>query len=122
MESRQAEIALLFIKRHDNVFAESSLLEKVKESQLSDVEEYLQKRLRFDIVPVHYWNGYFQIHIDYAGFDDLYRYQLETSADLGSWDSVEGSIHSFQDSTERIFPIPLPKKSPQFFRLRRLGE
>ena len=122
VESRQAEIALLFIKRHDNVFAESSLLEQVRENQLSDVEEYLQNLLRFDIVPVHYWNGYFQIHIDYAGFDDFNRYQLETSADLGSWETVEGSIHSFQDSTEQIFPLQLPGKSPQFFRLRRLGE
>ena len=122
VESRQAEIALFFIKRHANVFAESSLLEKVRERQLSDVEEYLKNLLRFDIVPVHYWNGYFQIHIDYAGFDDLTRYQLENSADLGSWETIEGSIHSFQDSTERIFPIQLPGKSPQFFRLRRLGE
>ena len=122
VESGQAEIALLFIKHHENVFAESSLLEKVRESQLSDVEEYLQNLFRFEIVPVHYWNGYFQIHIDYAGFDDSNRYQLESSADLGDWESVEGSIHSFQDSTERIFPIQLPKKSSKFFRLRRLGE
>lgn len=122
MESRQAEIALLFIKHHENVFAESSLLEKVRESQLSDVEEYLQNLFRFEIVPVHYWNGYFQIHIDYAGFDDSTRYQLESSADLGSWESVEGSIHSFEDSTERIFPLQLPGESSEFFRLRRLQE
>ena len=122
VESRQAEIALLFIRHHKNVFAESSLLEKVRESQLSDVEEYLQNLFRFEIVPVHYWNGYFQIHIDYAGFDDSNRYQLESSADLGSWESVEGSIHSFEDSTERIFPLQLPDRSRQFFRLRRLEE
>ena len=122
LESGQAEIALLFIKHHENVFAESTLLEKVRESQLSDVEEYLQNLFRFEIVPVHYWNGYFQIHIDYAGFDDSNRYQLESSADLGSWEGVEGSIHSFEDSTERIFPIQMPGKSPKFFRLRRLGE
>ena len=122
VESRQAEIALLFIRHHKNVFAESSLLEKVRESQLSDVEEYLKNLFRFEIVPVHYWNGYFQIHIDYAGFDDSNRYQLESSADLGSWESVEGSIHSFEDSTERIFPLQLPDRSRQFFRLRRLEE
>ncbi|MEO1825672.1 MAG: ankyrin repeat domain-containing protein [Roseibacillus sp.] len=122
VESGQAEIALLFIKHHENVFAESSLLEKVRESQLSDVEEYLQNLFRFEIVPVHYWNGYFQVHIDYAGFDDSNRYQLESSADLGSWESVEGSIHSFEDSTERIFPLQLPGESSEFFRLRRLGE
>jgi len=122
VESGQAEIALLFIKHHENVFAESSLLEKVRESQLSDVEEYLQNLFRFEIVPVHYWNGYFQIHIDYAGFDDSNRYQLESSADLGSWESVEGSIHSFEDSTERIFPLQLPGESSEFFRLRRLQE
>ena len=122
VESGQAEIALLFIKHHENVFAESSLLKKVRESQLSDVEGYLQNLFRFEIVPVHYWNGYFQIHIDYAGFDDSNRYQLESSADLGSWEGVEGSIHSFEDSTERIFPIQMPGKSPKFFRLRRLGE
>ena len=122
VERRQAEIALLFIRHHKNVFAESSLLEKVRESQLSDVEEYLQNLFRFEIVPVHYWNGYFQIHIDYAGFDGANRYQLESSADLGSWESVEGSIHSFEDSTERIFPLQLPDRSRQFFRLRRLEE
>jgi len=122
MESRQAEIALLFIKHHENVFAESSLLEKVRESQLSDGEEYLQNLFRFEIVPVHYRNGYFQVHIDYAGFDDSTRYQLESSADLGSWESVEGSIHSFEDSTERIFPLQLPGESSKFFRLQRLGE
>ena len=122
VESGQAEIALLFIKHHENVFAESSLLEKVRESQLSDVEEHLQNLFRFEIVPVHYWNGYFQIHIDYAGFDDSNRYQLESSADLGSWESVEGSIHSFEDSTERIFPLQLPGESSEFFRLRRLRE
>ena len=122
MESRQAEMALYLIGHHENVFAESTLLETARESQLSDLEEYLQTLFRFDLVPVNYWNGYFQLHIDYAGFDDSSRYHLESSSDLENWESVEGSVHSFQDSTEQIFTIQLPDASQQFFRLQRVEE
>ncbi len=122
MESRQAEMALYLIGHHENVFAESTLLETARESQLSDLEEYLQTLFRFDLVPVNYWNGYFQLHIDYAGFDDSSRYHLESSSDLQNWESVEGSVHSFQDSTEQIFTIQLPDASQQFFRLQRVEE
>jgi len=122
MESRQAEMALYLIGHHENIFAESTLLETARESQLSDLVEYFQTLFRFDLVPVNYWNGYFQLHIDYAGFDDSSRYHLESSSDLQNWESVEGSVHSFQDSTEQIFTIQLPDASQQFFRLQRVEE
>jgi ankyrin repeat protein len=122
MESRQAEMALYLIGHHENVFAESTLLETARESQLSDLEEYLQTLFRFDLVPVNYWNGYFQLHIDYAGFDDSSRYHLESSSDLENWERVEGSAHSFQDSTQQIFTLQIPSGSRQFFRLQRVEE
>ena len=122
MESRQAEMALYLIGHHENIFAESTLLETARESQLSDLEEYLQTLFRFDLVPVNYWNGYFQLHIDYAGFDDSSRYHLESSSDLESWERVEGSAHSFQDSTQQIFTLQIPSGSRQFFRLQRVEE
>ena len=122
IQSSQTEIALYLIGHHENVFAESTLLETARESQLSDLEEYFQALFRFDIVPVNYWNGYFQLHIDYAGFDDSGRYHLERSSDLENWESVEGSVHSFQDSTEQIFTIQLPDASQQFYRLQKVEE
>ena len=122
IQSSQTEIALYLIGHHENVFAESNLLEAARESQLIDLEEYFQALFRFDIVPVNYWNGYFQLHIDYAGFDDSGRYHLESSSDLENWEDVEGSAHSFQENTERIFTIPLPSPLKQFFRLQRLEE
>ena len=42
MKSRQVEIALYLIGHHENVFAESNLLEAARESQLSDLVEYFQ--------------------------------------------------------------------------------
>ena len=122
IQSSQTEIALYLIGHHENVFTEANLLEAARESQLIDLEEYFQALFRFDIVPVNYWNGYFQLHIDYAGFDDSGRYHLESSSDLENWEDVEGSAHSFQENTERIFTIPLPSPLKQFFRLQRLEE
>lgn len=122
IQSSQTEIALYLIRHHENIFAESTLLETARESQLIDLEEYFQALFRFDIVPVNYWNGYFQLHIDYAGFDDSGPYHLESSSDLENWEGVEGSAHSFQDNTQQIFTIQLPSTSNQFFRLQRLEE
>ena len=122
MESRQVEIALYLIGHHENVFAESNLLEAARESQLSDLVEYLQTLFRLDLVPVHYWKGYFQLHVNYAGFDDSGRYHLESSSDLENWSGIEATSHSFQDSTQQVFTIQLPDASRQFFRLQRLEE
>jgi hypothetical protein len=122
MESRQAEMALYLIGHHENIFAESTLLETARESQLSDLEEYLQTLFRFDLVPVNYWNGYFQLHIDYAGFDDSSRYHLESSSDLENWSGIEATAHSFRDSTQQIFTLQIPSGSRQFFRLQRVEE
>ena len=122
IQSSQTEIALYLIGHHENVFAESTLLETARESKLSDLVEYFQTLFRLDLVPVHYWKGFFQLHVNYAGFDDSGRYHLESSSDLENWESVEGSVHSFQDSTEQIFTIQLPNASRQFFRLQRLEE
>ncbi|RPF84309.1 MAG: ankyrin repeat domain-containing protein [Roseibacillus sp. TMED18] len=122
MESRQAEMALYLIGHHENVFAESNLLEAARESQLSDLVEYLQTLFRLDLVPVHYWKGYFQLHVNYAGFDDSGRYHLESSSDLENWSGIEATSHSFQDSTQQVFTIQLPDASRQFFRLQRLEE
>ena len=122
IQSSQTEIALYLIGHHENIFAESTLLETARESKLSDLVEYFQTLFRLDLVPVHYWKGFFQLHVNYAGFDDSGRYHLESSSDLENWESVEGSVHSFQDSTEQIFTIQLPNASRQFFRLQRLEE
>ena len=122
IQSSQTEIALYLIGHHENVFAESTLLETARESKLSDLVEYFQTLFRLDLVPVHYWKGFFQLHVNYAGFDDSGRYHLESSSDLENWESVEGSVHSFQDNTEQIFTIQLPNASRQFFRLQRLEE
>jgi hypothetical protein len=122
MESRQVEIALYLIGHHENVFAESNLLEAARESQLSDLVEYFQTLFRLDLVPVHYWKGYFQLHVNYAGFDDSGRYHLESSSDLENWSGIEATAHSFQDSTQQVFTIQLPDASRQFFRLQRLEE
>ena len=122
MKSRQVEIALYLIGHHENVFAESNLLEAARESQLSDLVEYFQTLFRLDLVPVHYWKGYFQLHVNYAGFDDSGRYHLESSSDLENWSGIEATAHSFQDSTQQVFTIQLPDASRQFFRLQRLEE
>jgi len=122
MESRQVEIALYLIGHHENVFAESNLLEAARESQLSDLVEYFQTLFRFNLVPVHYWKGYFQLHINYAGFDDSGRYHLEGSSDLENWSGIEATAHSFQNGTQQVFTIQLPSASRQFFRLQRLEE
>ena len=124
MVSSQAAVALYLIKRHDNIFSESSLMEKARESQLSEVEELLQALFRLRLQPRTSREGVPHLDIDYAGFDDSGRYHLESSSDLQSWTGVEGTAHSFRDSPERRFTLEIPGHlgSRQFFRLQRMEE
>lgn len=124
VHSRQAAIALYLIKFHDNVFAESSLMQKARASQLSEVEDLLQTLLRLRLNLRISREGFTHLEIDYAGFDDSGRYHLESSSDFQNWNGVEGTAHSFRDSSERRFILEIPKHigAGQFFRLQRMKE
>ena len=124
VHSRQAAVALYLIERHDNIFAESSLMEKARESQLSEVEELLQSLFRLRLQPRTSQEGVPHLDIDYAGFDDSARYHLESSSDLQSWTGVEGTAHSFRDSPERRFTLDISGhiENRQFFRIQNMED
>ncbi len=124
VHSRQAAVALYLIERHDIIFAESSLMEKARESQLSEVEELLQSLFRLRLQPRTSQEGVPHLDIDYAGFDDSARYHLESSSDLQSWTGVEGTAHSFRDSPERRFTLDISGhiENRQFFRIQNMED
>jgi ankyrin repeat protein len=124
VHSRQAAVALYLIERHGNIFAESSLMEKARESQLSEVEELLQTLFRIRLQARTSQEGVPHLDIDYAGFDDSARYHLESSSNLQSWTGVEGTAHSFRDSTERRFTLDISGhiENRQFFRLQKMED
>jgi len=124
VHSRQAAIALYLIKFHDNVFAESSLMDKARANQLSEVEDLLQTLFRLRLHPRISREGFTHLEIDYAGFDDSSHYHLESSSDFQNWNGIEGTAHSFRDSSERRFTLEIPKHigDGQFFRLQRMKE
>ena len=124
VHSRQAVIALFLIKFHDNVFAESSLMDKARESQLSEVEELLKTLFRLRLYPRISSEGFTHLEIDSAGFDDSGRYYLESSSDLQNWNEIEGTVHSFRDSSERRFIMEVSEQigAGKFFRLQLMKE
>ncbi|MAB60664.1 MAG: hypothetical protein CMO46_09025 [Verrucomicrobiales bacterium] len=124
VHSRQAVIALFLIKFHDNVFAESSLMDKARESQLSEVEELLKTLFRLRLYPRISSEGFTHLEIDSAGFDDSGRYYLESSSDLQNWNEIEGTAHSFRESSERRFIMEVSEQigAGKFFRLQLMKE
>ena len=124
VHSRQAAIALFLIKFHDNVFAESSLMDKARASQLSEVEELLKTLFRLRLHPRISPEGFTHLEIDSAGFDDSGRYYLESSSDLQNWNEIEGTEHFFRDSFEQRFIMKVSEQIGvgKFFRLQRVEE
>ena len=99
-------------------------MQKARASQLSEVEDLLQTLLRLRLNLRISREGFTHLEIDYAGFDDSGRYHLESSSDFQNWNGVEGTAHSFRDSSERRFTLEIPKHigAGQFFRLQRMKE
>ena len=121
VDSKQSDIALYLIERHDNIFAEPNLMGEVRKKRLREVEKILKTKFRLSYRLWHPQPGNSRLSIVYAGFDYPAPYHLESSSDLKNWVKIEGTDHRFRDSPERTFNLDFPQaiEAQQFIRLRR---
>ena len=121
VDSKQSDIALHLIERHDNIFSEPNLMGEVRKKRLREVEKILKTKFRLSYRLWHPQPGNSRLSIVYAGFDYPAPYHLESSSDLKNWVKIEGTDHRFRDSPERTFNLDFPQsiEAQQFIRLRR---
>ena len=121
VDSKQSDIALHLIERHNNIFSEPNLMGEVRKKRLREVEKILKTKFRLSYRLWHPQPGNSRLSIVYAGFDYPAPYHLESSSDLKNWVKIEGTDHRFRDSPERTFNLDFPQsiEAQQFIRLRR---
>lgn len=116
VESKQSDIVLYLIERHENIFAETNLMGEVKRKRLREVEKKLESTFR---LAYRLHEG--SIIFFYAGFDDSALYHLESSTDLKKWTKILGTERSFRNRPENTYHLEFPQfiETQQFIRLRK---